>query len=112
MVSALRCREALSGALTYAVVPLRLKAWPTSPVVYPAPPLAVAKLGPVESTPLFSARYQATAPLAMALHEVGLTVVVPLPVLSAVFGSVCVPATLAESVNEPGMVGVTTMVAE
>src|SRR3954447_1033016 len=107
-----RCSVLLSGALTYAVVPLRLNAWPTLPVVYEALPVAVAKFGPIESTPLFSARYHATAPLGTAVHAVGVTVVVPLFVLSAVFGSVCVPATLPESVSEPGEVGVTTIAAE
>src|SRR3954447_10701168 len=109
MVRALvRCSDTLSGALTYAVVPLRLKAWPTSPVVYVAPPFAVAKLGPIESTPLFCARYHATSPLGMAVHAVGVTVVVLLALLLALFGSGCVPLALAESVSVPGIVGVRT----
>src|SRR3954453_3007244 len=110
MVRALvRCSDALSGALTYAVVPLRLKAWPTSPVVYVALPFAVAKLGPIESTPLFCARYHATAPLGMAVHDVGVTVVVLLALLLAPFGSGSVPLALADSVSVPGIVGVTTI---
>jgi hypothetical protein len=81
------------------------------PVVYVTPPFAVAKFGPTESTPLPSARYHAMAPLGIAAHEVGVTVVVLLPVLLAVLESGWSPVTLAESVSEPGMVGVTTIVA-
>src|SRR6476660_554400 len=109
MVSAVRCSDVLSGALTYAVVPLRLKAFPTSPVVKDPPPFTLAKLGPIESTPSFWARYQATAPLGTAVHDVGVTVVVLLALLLALFGSGCVPLAMADSVSVPGIVGVTTM---
>src|SRR6266699_1376636 len=97
------CRLADIGAFTEPLIPSKLKACPTSPVVLPAPPFAVAKFGPAESTPLFSARYQAAAPLGSAEHEVGVTVVVLLPVLLAVLGSDCVPDIVAESVSEPGI---------
>ena len=48
----------------------------------------------------------------MAVHDVGVTVVVLLLLLLALFGSGCVPLALAESVSVPGIVGVTTMVGK
>ena len=82
-VTSAGCRVAVSGTLTYPLVPSKVNALPTLPEAVDAPPTRLPLCVLALSTAFPSARYQATAPLGRDTHVAPLAVRVMSPRLRA-----------------------------